>query len=167
MNIYSIYKITNLINSKCYIGFTTHSEDRWYNHKAYANYDRKNTHLYNAMKHYGVDNFSFEVIYESTDEPHTHNVMENYFINEYDSFNKGYNMTLGGEGCVGRIESEHTRLKKSLAKLGKKRPPLTEEQKSKISASKKGKPWTQARLDIGYKRKEPKDSFPAILDDKV
>jgi len=150
--IFSVYKITNLVNGKHYVGFTTNPDDRWYNHQRCSDLDKKNTHLYNAMRKYGVKNFKFEILYQSMDYEHTHKTMETYFIKEYDSFNNGYNMTLGGEGSYGREDSPETTVKRSIAKLGKKRPPMTQEQKDKISASKKNKPWTEARLKVGYKR---------------
>jgi len=148
----SIYKITNLINGKHYIGFTTDPDERWYNHQKCSALDKKNTHLYNAIKKYGIENFVFEIIYQSLDQDHTHKIMETFFIKEYDSFDNGYNMTMGGDGSLGRKDSPETKLKKSLSKLGKKRPPLTQEQKDKISAAKKNKPWSEARLKIGYKK---------------
>lgn len=112
MNIYSIYKATNIINGKVYIGFTSLTVD-----------DRINTHLknsknnivtkfYNGIRKYDWDNFTWEIIYQSLDGDHTLNVMENYFILEHDSFKNGYNSTLGGDGVLGRVVSEEERSKK-------------------------------------------------------
>ena len=108
MNIYSIYRVTNIVNNKVYIGFTSNLNIRIQTHK-------KRLHLYNfkfyaAIKKYGWDNFVWEEIYQSKDLSHTKNVMEPYFIEHYDSYHIGYNSTLGGEGGSGRICSDKTRM---------------------------------------------------------
>lgn len=122
MNIYTIYKSTNIITGKVYIGFDSNWPKRKQKHK--TKYKKLNLLFYDAIKKYGWDNFHWEIIYQSLDGPHTLNVMENHFINEYRSFYgfsdcNGYNMTLGGEGVLGlsgekspwfnRKHSEHTK----------------------------------------------------------
>ena len=89
-----IYKITNLINGKCYIGQTTNSKRRFAEHKAKGYGLEKNKILYYAFDKYGIENFSFEVI-ESQIE--NYNEREIYWIRYYDSFENGYNQTEGGE----------------------------------------------------------------------
>ena len=91
--IYSIYKITNTVNNKCYIGFTHNPKLRWKNHKNSSHIRRP---LYESMKKHGVDNFTFEILYQSDDREHTLLVMEPYYIELYNSYNKGYNCTKGG-----------------------------------------------------------------------
>jgi group I intron endonuclease len=107
MKTYTIYRATNLVNSKVYIGFTTNWPQRINGH----NYDRrygnaKNKAFYKALQKYGWDNFVWEAIYQSKDEEHTLKIMEPYFINEYRSWVgfedcNGYNVTKGGEGANG------------------------------------------------------------------
>lgn len=89
-----IYKITNQVNGKVYIGQSIHINHRWSQHKNEAKNDRCNTLLYNAMKKYGIDNFSFEIIEECL--PEQLNEREVYWISQYNSFQEGYNMTPGG-----------------------------------------------------------------------
>lgn len=93
-----IYKITNKVNGKCYIGQSIHIQDRWKTHINEAKGNRKNSILYLAMRKYGIENFDFEVIEECTKEKL--NEREIYWISYYDSFNKGYNMTQGGESGI-------------------------------------------------------------------
>lgn len=70
-------------------------EHRWKEHK--QDYKRKNTHLYNAMLKYGIENFQIEQIEECPQDQLV--LREAYWIKHYDSYNNGYNMTEGkGEG---------------------------------------------------------------------
>ena len=88
-----IYKIQNLINGKIYIGQSIHIKARFNAHKSEAR--NGNTRpLYNAIRKYGVENFSFEVIEECSKEKL--NEREIYWIKKYNSFHNGYNLTLGG-----------------------------------------------------------------------
>ena len=92
-----IYKITNNINNKVYIGKTEqiNPEERWREHLREAGREgRKHRAIYAAMRKYGIENFSFEVL-EETQLP---NEREQDYIQEYDSYHNGYNETLGGDG---------------------------------------------------------------------
>ena len=91
-----IYKITNCINDKVYIGQTKTSIDkRWHAHKTRYNTGSKDG-LYGAMRKYGIENFKIEQILECPIEDL--NEMERFYIQKYDSFYNGYNLTLGGDG---------------------------------------------------------------------
>ena len=99
-----IYKITNLINGKCYIGQTSIGlEHRWAQHCSAAKYGCK-FRLYLAINKYGKENFSIELIEECAADDL--NQREIYWINYYHSNDRalGYNMTLGGEG---RVKFDH------------------------------------------------------------
>lgn len=124
MSIYSIYKITNKINQKLYIGFTGKSIDRrLYEHCWDAQNLNRYYKLHHAIRKYGAENFEIEVIYQSTDHDHTKSVMEPFFIAEYETYandEKGYNMTEGGEGWVSS-HTEETKAKISRAKKGQGR----------------------------------------------
>lgn len=95
-----IYKITNLINSKIYIGETTGSiEQRWSQHKSKAKNDlSRQYHLYCAMRKYGIENFTIEKIEEVEDEQRF--LRETYYILKYESYKreKGYNEVIEGSG---------------------------------------------------------------------
>ena len=64
-----IYKITNRINGKVYIGQSVDYEKRFHGHKTSAERGDE-AYLYNAMRKYGVDNFDCELIgkFENYDE---------------------------------------------------------------------------------------------------
>lgn len=101
MDIYSIYTLTNIITGKKYVGYTGNIHTRLKRHKSSVNSGVK-TKLYDAIRSYGWNNFTFEVVYRSNDKMHTLKIMENYYINKFNSYNNGYNMTLGGEGALGK-----------------------------------------------------------------
>lgn len=92
-----IYKITNLLNDKCYIGKTdVHTiEERFKEHikdsKRYLNRP-----LYRAFNKYGVENFQIEEIEQCSIKESSER--EKFWINYYNSFHNGYNATLGGDG---------------------------------------------------------------------
>lgn len=102
-----IYKITNLLNGKVYIGQTIKTpKQRMTEHIYLANnpqYDRKSK-LHAAMRKYGCDNFAIEVVQACSvnqlDE------LEIYWIEKYDSYSSGYNNTLGGSGGLKRTTEE-------------------------------------------------------------
>ena len=93
MSIYSIYKITNKINNKVYIGFTQNIERRMLNHFK-CNHNKGD--LKKEINVVGEVNFKFEVLYQSKDKNYCLNIMEPYFIKEYDSVVNGYNRFKGG-----------------------------------------------------------------------
>jgi group I intron endonuclease len=117
-----VYKATNLINGKSYIGYTKNFIKRKSVHKKNALQKNINFIFYQAIRKYGWDNFKWEIIYESWDAKHCLTVMEPFFIQEYNTFGEnGYNMTKGGERGPDNI----------------KRKPLTTEQKHNVSVGTK------------------------------
>ena len=85
-----IYKITNKINGKSYIGKTLKTiEVRWSEHcQDYKKERNEKRPLYSAMKKYGVNNFSIEEIEECNEEEL--NEKERYWIEFYRTFKYGY-----------------------------------------------------------------------------
>ena len=93
-----IYKITNKINNKCYIGCSKNIEHRWVAHKSESILEHNpqyNYSIHKAFRKYGLDNFQFEII-ELVNENNLYE-REKYWINYYNSYNSGYNETLGGD----------------------------------------------------------------------
>lgn len=122
--IFSIYRATNIVNGKVYIGFDSNWPKRKDEHiwSAMRGY---NITFYNAIRKYGEHNFTWDVIYQSSDGEHTKNTMEEFFIREHHSYihfenSNGYNMTLGGEGTLGHVHSQLTKDKISESSVGKK-----------------------------------------------
>jgi len=96
-----IYKITNKINGKCYIGQTIKSaEQRWKKHQSHAfgtHPNDINKTLYQAIRKYGLENFTFEVVQDNIETFEQLDKAEIYWIDYYNSFVKGYNETFGGQ----------------------------------------------------------------------
>jgi group I intron endonuclease len=85
-----IYKITNKLNNKCYIGKTKNLENRFYQH-CYGHHKHKSL-IHLAIKKYGKDNFLFEPIFESESEQEI-SEKEKFFIDKFNSLNpNGYNL---------------------------------------------------------------------------
>jgi group I intron endonuclease len=112
METHYLYKITDTLNNKVYIGQTADNKKRWSQHKAYAKHPEKTgQYIHRAIAKYGVENFIFEIIaacktQEDTDET------ESVLIEQYDSRNKehGYNLMIGGSHGG---HSEETKKKQS------------------------------------------------------
>lgn len=93
-----IYKITNTLNNKCYIGQSIDIKTRWAQHIFEGKRNTKKGKLYSAMFQDGIENFTFEVIEECNKNLQILNEREKYWIHYYDSFHSGYNSTIGGQG---------------------------------------------------------------------
>lgn len=112
-----IYKITNCVNNKVYIGKSIDIlNKRWPYHKTLLNNGTHvNKHLQNSWNKYGEENFDFSIIFEcSQDELDKYEI---YYISVYKSYlpEYGYNKTYGGDGS---IPTEETRNKMSVAHKG-------------------------------------------------
>lgn len=92
-----IYKITNKVNNKVYIGQTSRNiRERYHEHLRCSETSSSNQPLYNAMKKYGKE--AFEVTLVEMCDANLLDDREIFYINQYDSYNNGYNATIGGEG---------------------------------------------------------------------
>lgn len=133
-----IYKATNLINGKVYIGQTIGTLKYRQTQHLWGAKSGSNYHFHNALLKYGVDNFKWEVLcccfaIDGLNE------MEVYFIALYDSMKNGYNLQSGG---LNYRASEETKAKMSnnnaRAMLGRKVPEETKE-KMRIAKQKMSK----------------------------
>jgi len=104
-SISGIYKITNKVNGKVYIGQTYDMNYRWTHHKSDLNHNRHhNIHLQNAWNIYGQNNFDFAILEKcSVDQL---DAKEQFWIKQYDSCAKGYNLDCGGLGVRGYKHTE-------------------------------------------------------------
>jgi len=113
-----IYKITNIITNKCYIGETKKSNPylRWNEHKRKITQGIGCPALQDAVKKYGIDNFKFEILIICFDEDRFKYEID--YIKKYNSISpNGYNLTKGGEGG-GFYGKKHTNI--SIKNISKK-----------------------------------------------
>lgn len=163
---YKVYRHTNKINEKVYIGMTGQDDvnDRWRNGYGYTAYDGRNhpSHMQSAINKYGWDNFESEVLYEGLSyEDACKKEVE--LIAKHNSTNRlfGYNKHVGGLG--GAPMSDETKEKLSVAMTGEKNGmygvsgkdhPMygrkhTVESRLKMSESRKGyTPWNKGKTGI-------------------
>ena len=173
-----VYKITNKVNNKIYIGCAINYEKRIKSHKS-CKY-KGALLLYRAFLKYTIDNFTFEIIKEfnSKEEMWEGEIESIKYFNSINPF--GYNLHYGGKGGkikltdqqliarqnharnlsknninnkynLGRVASEETRKKISLASEGRV---MSEEAKLKMSLSKKGNNYAKGIIRTDeYKKK--------------
>ena len=124
-----IYKATNKINGKCYIGQTRHSlEHRKTAHLRKAEKGVE-THFYQAIRKYGEENFEWEILCSANDKKRL-NELETFYITKFNSIKNGYNMVDGGDNNIMDIESVKTKHDKIMQSV---------EVRSKISTTMKQK----------------------------
>jgi len=136
-----LYKITNLINGKSYIGQTKNFKKRICQHKTC----KSKTAIHLAIIQYGSQNFSYDIIgtygLDQIDE------IEREFITKFNTiWPNGYNLTPGG--IFFKNQHEETKRKISIKNKGKKDPPFTEEHRRKISESQKGKKLSPEHIQM-------------------
>ena len=81
-----IYKITNKINNKIYIGQSINIQQRFYTHCSDALTKQDNNYFHNAIRKYGKENFYIEIIEECLEEEL--NNKEIYWIKYYNATDK-------------------------------------------------------------------------------
>lgn len=96
--IWSLYRITNKINGKVYIGQAQDYQHRWADHRRAAKINKPIQIIHHALIKYGLSNFEFKVIASCKTQDDA-NELETLLVAQYNSHvssGKGYNATLGG-----------------------------------------------------------------------
>ena len=125
-----IYKVTNISNNKIYIGKTIQDFEKYKRthisnalNNVDSKYGRKPRVFYNAIRKHGYENFEWEIL-EICQNKNELNEKEIFYIEKYNSYSTGYNMTKGGDGGNGTtpyIRNEEIKEKISLSLKGHKR----------------------------------------------
>lgn len=144
-----IYKSTNLVNDDFYIGLSTDVTlcSPVGRHKYRSLTANIEGHFYNAIRKYGWDNFKFEIIDSDATSVDHLKELEIWYI---EHLKPKYNMTKGGDGSLGRIMSQESKIKLSKTQTGNKYClgyRHTDEAKSKMSTSQRNRARTQKEID--------------------
>jgi len=150
-----IYKVTNLINEKVYIGQTILKFKR---RKQIHENCKQGWYFNRAIRKYGKNNFEWGIL-EHCDSKEELDEMEFHYIKQYNTFGKnGYNLTYGGDGVIGYKHSEENKKKISNSNKGriisietrermseaqKNRSVISDETRMKMSLNRKGKKLTE------------------------
>ena len=167
---YIVYKISNTVNYKFYFGVTQQPlEKRWQQHK--CNSSKKNYHLYNAIKKYGFKNFKIEIVFNANSkEEMFEKEIELIKLHQSNNSKYGYNNSIGGESSRYGCKLTDTQKKKiSEYQKNRTRNPFTEETKSKMSKSAKGRDMSIQIKSSAEKRKgKPSNNrVKVILNDSI
>ena len=112
-----IYVITNIINNKQYVGLSKNCYKRWADHYSKCYNSNKEDDikkaLYMAMRKYGRENFTFQIIEECPEEQLSER--EKYWIEKLNTYHNGYNETPGGE--ISGTKNIHLGEEHGMAKL--------------------------------------------------
>lgn len=150
-----IYKISNKLNGKIYVGSAVNLLNRFSTHQyALNNNKHKNSHLQSAWNLYGSEAFSFEIL-EFVQKEHLIE-REQFYIDLFNSSHReaGYNKAKIAGNTVGVKASAETRFKQSAARLGKtpwnKGKKYSEEQKQQYrnGFADNIAPWSKLNWDI-------------------
>jgi len=143
-----IYKISNIVNDKVYIGQTVQKlSDRWSDHIRPCKGQHKNrSAIASAIRKYGIDKFKIEQI-DSAGTFESLSILEIHYIKKFNSLSpNGYNLELGGgnKRCheESKIKISNTLKGRSFVHryTGGNKMPRTQEQKAHLSSLIKGKP---------------------------
>jgi group I intron endonuclease len=122
-----IYKITNSVTGKCYIGERIQQPNkRFLSHMKLIKGGRGCPALRDAVKKHGEEHFSFEILLECADEERFEKEKE--YIRTYNSMvPNGYNILEGGQGCSGFKHSDETKARLSKVTKEKMKDPVRQE----------------------------------------
>ena len=165
-----IYGWYNTKSEKWYIGQTIDEEGRFKRHIYNAINKKDNSKFHRALRKYGLDNWVYCVLEDNILRANL-NMREMYWVEEFDSFYNGYNLTAGGgqtifseevkEKLKGQIRSGETRKRISNACKGKH---LSDETKEKLSKAHKGQiPWNTGKCLSNEHRKKISEAKKGLI----
>lgn len=137
-----IYKITNVINEKVYVGESLDIKKRWYSHRWHLRNRKYDSHFQKSWNKYGEESFEFSILKECLLEELQY--WEEYYINLYESYKpeNGYNKDRFSNGSKCRSEKTVNKMKEKRALQV-----FSEETKRKISESHKGKKHSKEHIE--------------------
>lgn len=123
--VYKVYKITNLINGKIYIGRTERNlNQRFSGHVSGAKSGKRECYFARAIRKYGAKNFKIELI-ETNLTLEENKLRERYYISLFESDKKGKGYNLENGKWENKKRSYNKQYRKNKARKAQKRPPKT------------------------------------------
>jgi len=151
-----IYKITNIVNGKIYIGSAKNYWNRMWTHiSRLRNKTHYNQYLINSWHKYGEENFKFEIL-ETVDNIKNLLDREQYYLDLFKPYDIkiGYNINIKASSTLGYKHTDEAKKAMSLSKKGK---PQSEEHKKKVQE------WRKNNHPMkGKKGKDNKRSIPIL-----
>lgn len=151
-----IYKATNKVNGKMYIGQTVQPLNRRICGHISRSLNKDSSYFHRAINRYGKENFEWEIIAECNSLEEL-NIAEIEMIKKHNLFESGYNLDFGGKGSIGFKHLEKTKKKMSESHMGEKNhnygKVFTKEHKEKLSNSHKDKICLRGKESPIYGRK--------------
>jgi len=160
-----IYKITNVVSKKCYIGETKEDdpEKRWKRHLQVIKRDKGCPALRDAIKKYGIDKFKFEVLIICFDDDRFK--YEKQYIKKYNSqVPNGYNILPGGEGG-GFLGKKHTQ--ETIAKIVESRKKFREANPNHFETYREKLKKSMEKVDISSIVKNSEKYKRAVAEGRV
>ena len=115
---YYVYCIENIVNGKLYIGKAGNIKKRWSQHKTASKNSKTTNVFYRALRKYGTANFKITTLDQDEDENICYR-KEIEWISKLHTTNrdKGYNRTLGGQGCKGlQLTEDQKKVRSDISK---------------------------------------------------
>lgn len=171
-----IYRATNTINGKVYVGKTT----EWPRRKERHIYDAKQGDdciFHRAINRYGEESFVWDILCELDTEnidcanhwckamEITHIALNHSYVGQYPTH--GYNMTIGGEGTLGLTRSEKTKAKMSASQKGRKHSLEAIEKNRQAHLGKKASEETKKKQSEVQKKMWEDDDYRAYRTDII
>lgn len=155
-----IYKFTHIETGRCYIGQTIQDPNRRrLEHIADSRHTPREYHFHNALRKYGIDAFTFEVI-DTASTLEELNLLEDKYVNEFDSINNGFNIRQAGGNKLHSEESKERMKEAQRAAHARRRESQGGTEKHSAPRSHKGKVglWkhseeTKIKMSISAKKR--------------
>jgi len=167
-----IYKVTNKINDKIYIGKTTQKfNKRIIQHKSDIKNNKKNMYFHRVLLKHGYKNFRWEIIFNCLNEKEL-NQMEKYFIACYGATDYLYNMTEGGEGTSGYRHTKEAIKKIALSSKRKYPKEFCDKISKRMQGNKRGlgtkrTPESCKKISIALTGKKPSEETRLKMSEKA
>jgi len=150
-----IYKITNNLNNKIYIGLSSKTPEET------TDYYGSGVVINLALDKHGKHNFTKTILERNITDIDLLSERERHYIKLYDATNKGYNITKGGRGVLGYKHTEET--KQKIAESNRLKGPRSEETKQKIREANSGVPFTKERCEKIRKALKGRKMSPEMI----